>query len=141
MNLRTLLPLYRPQGKQKPLTATQMISLHLCQHRPRDGATSLDTNFGPHISVLPTEFEGHPFTWRVRADTLGGELVSKLPSHIKNRLDKMHETYAADFTACRKYLVCPLMALRWSGDAHSSKESQRACILGPRRLSLGLAQR
>jgi hypothetical protein len=55
----------------------------------------VDANFGPHIPVLPAEFNDHALT-----------SLLKLPPQIRNRFVKMHETYDADSTPCRKYLVC-----------------------------------
>jgi hypothetical protein len=105
MNIRTLLPLYRPQGKDKPLTASQTITLHICLYRPKDGEASRDTDFGPHISALPTEFNGHPLTWRVRMDVLSEHLLSRLPPRARKLTEKMHERYVADFLKCQKHMV------------------------------------
>lgn len=109
MNSLTLGKLYAGQHKQK-LNATQMISLHLLLHRPKDNEKSLDPMFGPYISTLPREFDSHPLTWRVRnrynlQQDPASILSSCLPPCIATALVELEARFWADFQIVLDYSV------------------------------------
>ncbi|ETW85942.1 hypothetical protein HETIRDRAFT_43837 [Heterobasidion irregulare TC 32-1] len=96
INIKTLSSHYPVKTHHDlPLSATQLISLHLFLHRPSPGSESSDPLFGPYISILPKEFDSHPLTWVVRQNlgrcflssserTLLGFLPPSVVSSLKN---------------------------------------------------------
>ncbi|KAG2132498.1 uncharacterized protein EDB93DRAFT_1176375 [Suillus bovinus] len=107
MNIRTLKSLH-PTSGPTPLTATQMISLHLYINRPHGSEDSLDSHYGPYISTLPREFDSHPLTWIVQSkrgmETGGVPLLKYLPSSVYASLVKLHDRFYQDWDAVRVYL-------------------------------------
>ncbi|KAG1731897.1 hypothetical protein EDB19DRAFT_1896846 [Suillus lakei] len=108
MNLRTLKSLH-PTSGPTPLTATQMISLHLCINHPHESEDSLDPHYGPYISTLPREFDSHPLTWIVRSSSAmesgGVPLLGYLPPSVHASLVELHDRFCQDWAAVRAYLV------------------------------------
>ncbi|KAG0707784.1 hypothetical protein DFH29DRAFT_597776 [Suillus ampliporus] len=108
MNIRTLKSLH-PTSGSTPLTAIQMISLHLYINRPRGSEDSPDPRYGPYISTLPREFDSHPLTWLVRSksDMESGDvpLLSYLPPSVRASLIKLHDRFCQDWAAVRAYLT------------------------------------
>jgi hypothetical protein len=105
MTLKTLSPMYRPAPRTKPPTAIQMISLHLAIHRPTAGQPSSCGSFGPYISVLPTEFDGHPLTWVVRKDQAGERLLACSTANVQRQIHKLYDRFQQDLNAVQTYLV------------------------------------
>lgn len=118
MNIRTLKSLH-PTSGPTPLTATQMISLHLYINRPHGSEDSLDPHYGPYISTLPREFDSHPLTWIVRSkrgmESGGVPLLKYLPPSVHACLVKLHDRFCQDWDAIRAYLV---------GNTHSVSKSK-----------------
>ncbi|KAG2349924.1 SET domain-containing protein [Suillus weaverae] len=108
MNIRTLKSLY-PTSRPTPLTAVQMISLHLYINRPHGGEDSPDPHYGPYISTLPREFDSHPLTWIVRSksgmESGGAPLLGYLPPSVHASLVKLHDRFCQDWAAIRAYLT------------------------------------
>ncbi|KAG1789836.1 uncharacterized protein HD556DRAFT_758690 [Suillus plorans] len=108
MNIRTLKSLH-PTSGPTPLTATQMISLHLYINRPHGSEDSLDPHYGPYISTLPREFDSHPLTWIVRSkrglESGGVPLLKYLPPSVHASLVKLHDRFCQDWDAIRAYLT------------------------------------
>ncbi|KAG2368530.1 hypothetical protein BDR07DRAFT_1390874 [Suillus spraguei] len=110
MNVRTLKSLY-PTSGPTPLTAMQMISLHLYINRPHGNEDSLDPHYGPYISTLPREFDSHPLTWIVRSKSgtdsefVGIPLLGYLPPSVHASLDKLHDRFCQDRAAVRAYMA------------------------------------
>jgi hypothetical protein len=109
VNLKTLSPFYPPIGSSA-LTATQMVSLHLSLHRPRDDGVSHDPTFGPYISTMPHDFESHPINWAVRdylglANAAEKTSLASLPPAISSALRQQVQKFMADWKAVCKYLV------------------------------------
>ncbi|KAF9653109.1 SET domain-containing protein [Thelephora ganbajun] len=108
VNVKTLAPLY-PGGKH--LSAHQLISLHLCLHKPpSDTKESTDNLFGPFISILPREFDSHPLTWLVHKNLgyeneLKSTFLALLPCSTRSALDVMAERFTRDLCAVTKYLI------------------------------------
>ena len=110
-NILTLSPHY--PCSDPPLTAVQLISLHLALHRPKPGKDSLDPLFGPYISVLPGDFAFHPLSWlrgqghgslsRVHAKTL----LDMLPISVMDSLNRLSDKFETDWKRVSGYLVCP----------------------------------
>ncbi|PPQ78094.1 hypothetical protein CVT25_015628 [Psilocybe cyanescens] len=107
LNSLTLAPHY-PSTRPK-LTCTQAVSLHLMLHRSVDGHSS-DPLFGPYISVLPNNFDSHPFSWlwKKRHDpdslSLDTQLANILPRRILEKLDKMTLLFEEDWKRTQDYL-------------------------------------
>lgn len=108
MNIRTLKSLY-PTSGPTPLTAIQMISLHLYINRPHGSEDSLDPHYGPYISTLPRQFDSHPLTWIVRSksgmESGGAPLLGYLPPSVHASLVKLHDRFCQDWAAVRAYLT------------------------------------
>lgn len=108
MNIRTLKTLY-PTSGPTPLTAMQMISLHLYINRPHGSEDSLDPHYGPYISTLPRQFDSHPLTWIVRSksgmESGGALLLGYLPPSVHASLIKLHDRFCQDWAAVRAYLT------------------------------------
>ncbi|KAG1756803.1 uncharacterized protein EDB91DRAFT_1233525 [Suillus paluster] len=108
MNIKTLKSLH-PTSGPTPLTATQMISLHLCINRPHGSEDSPDPHYGPYISTLPREFDSHPLTWLVRSksgiESGGVPLLGYLPPSVRASLVKLHDRFCQDWAAVRAYLT------------------------------------
>lgn len=108
MNIRTLKSLY-PTSGPTPLTAMQMISLHLYINRPHGSEDSLDPRYGPYISTLPRQFDSHPLTWIVQSksgkESGGAPLLGHLPPSVYASLVKLHDRFCQDWAAVRAYLV------------------------------------
>ncbi|KIK38672.1 hypothetical protein CY34DRAFT_376358 [Suillus luteus UH-Slu-Lm8-n1] len=108
MNIRTLKSLY-PTSGPTPLTAVQMISLHLYINRPHGNEDSLDPHYGPYISTLPREFDSHPLTWIVQSksgmESGGAPLLGYLPPSVHASLVKLHDRFYQDWAAVRAYLT------------------------------------
>ena len=119
MNARTLRPLYA----KTELTAVQLISLHLCLHRPHEDGRSTDVHFAPYIDVLPREFDSHPLTWLVnRTLSSGGpgnvleyDLLSMLPPSVDVALKQIEARFEDDWKAVETHvqsvwkLLVPMM--------------------------------
>jgi hypothetical protein len=103
VNIKTLLPHYRLDSKRGPLSATQMVSLHLGKYRPCNGQPSGCSTFGSYISVLPTEFDGHPLTWLIREDVVGKRLLPTMTSTARRLLDGLHDRFRKDLAAIRGF--------------------------------------
>ncbi|KAF9564668.1 SET domain-containing protein [Agrocybe pediades] len=107
LNHLTLAPHY-PPTKPK-LSCTQIVSLHLMIHRPKDGVSS-DPLFGPYISVIPTEFDSHPLTWlwkkkrNSECRVFEEQLLYALPEHVYAKLEKIMALYDQDWSRIRDYL-------------------------------------
>ncbi|KAF8636470.1 hypothetical protein AX17_003286 [Amanita inopinata Kibby_2008] len=108
LNILTLLPHY-PSTKP-PLTAVQLMSLHLMLHRPKGDKVSSDPHFGPYISVLPEGFESHPLTW-LRKQGQGlpacaqeAGLLASLPPSVKESLNELSIKFEADWKRVSDYL-------------------------------------
>lgn len=130
MNIKTLSPLYpflplegglgcaSPEIPDTlavlPLNGTQLTCLHLCLHRPTKESGNLcssDAAFGPYISTLPPDFEGHPVTWLVRqregtADRHALDLLGGLPPSVAKELGEVAERFWDDWGVIRKCGVC-----------------------------------
>ena len=109
MNLDTLRPLY-PQHKRIPLSAVQIISLHLLLHKPTGEEDSLDPAFGPYISTLPRDFASHPLAWlvdrRPRPEKLAEELfLRNLPPSVSDVLHALYARFLEDYQTVCLYLV------------------------------------
>lgn len=121
MNLKTLEPLYpnacafdanpMSNGTTHPLSATQIMALHLMLHRPRGDDPSEDSHFGPYISTLPRAFDAHPLVWAVKR-RLGfslhrGEeaILACLPPSTTEALAKLEERFHHDIECICAYLV------------------------------------
>ncbi|KAI0031839.1 hypothetical protein K488DRAFT_71128 [Vararia minispora EC-137] len=90
------------------LSAVQLISLHLFLHKPLGDTDSFDPLFGPYISVLPRDFDGHPLTWAIRrtlgrADA-GTALLGFFPPHVNTLLAQLERRFWEDWKAVREYL-------------------------------------
>jgi hypothetical protein len=105
MNIKTLSPLYRPGAGKKALTAIQMVCLHLALHRPKEGHPSTCSRFGPYISVLPTEFDGHPLTWRVGEDPIGKGLLQHITPTAQRLFEKLCNRFENDIQEVHKFQV------------------------------------
>ncbi|KDQ60833.1 hypothetical protein JAAARDRAFT_124205 [Jaapia argillacea MUCL 33604] len=104
-NIRTLSPHY-PCWKAKPLNATQLISLHLFLHRPTTEGVCSDPLFGPYISVLPTDFPGHPLTWLILGmGPVQQQFLRFLPPGARAALDKVSNRFKEDWRIVQEYLV------------------------------------
>lgn len=95
-----------PDARPK-LTATQLISLHLCLYRPVDSQGSSDPLFGPYISALPDNFDFHPLTWfcRHKGRKVEAELLSTLPPSVMHSLQQLAGRFYADWQTICQYLV------------------------------------
>ncbi|KAG1772659.1 hypothetical protein EDD22DRAFT_859575 [Suillus occidentalis] len=98
-----------PTSGPTPLTAMQMISLHLYVNRPHGSEDSLDPHYGPYISTLPRQFDSHPLTWIVRSksgmESGGAPLLGYLPPSVHASLVKLHDRFCQDWAAVRAYLT------------------------------------
>ncbi|VDB82967.1 unnamed protein product [Peniophora sp. CBMAI 1063] len=103
LNARTLRPLY----PKTELSAVQLISLHLCLHRPREDEESADALFGPYIDVLPRDFDSHPLTWSVQRRVLSDDnrdlvkynLLDLLPPSVDAALRQIESRFWNDWKA------------------------------------------
>ncbi|KAL1743943.1 hypothetical protein HDZ31DRAFT_39799 [Schizophyllum fasciatum] len=102
LSVKTLQPLYPPPARK--LSAVQLVSLHLCRHRPPDGAESTDPVFGPYISALPRDFGFHPLTWLVEPAHPGNALLKHIPPAPKRELEDLEKRFSSDWAACQKHL-------------------------------------
>ncbi|PFH54371.1 hypothetical protein AMATHDRAFT_135273 [Amanita thiersii Skay4041] len=107
LNILTLSPHYPVANP--PLTAVQLISLHLALYRPLDDEDSLDPLFGPYISVLPRDFAFHPLTWlRKRKNGLSSDvearLLELLPPAVEEELTKISDKFGVDWKRVSEYL-------------------------------------
>jgi hypothetical protein len=116
--VKTLSPHYPSDSENgPPLTATQLISLHLFLHRPGSGAE--DPLFGPYISILPREFNNHPLAWRIMRDCFGKKasvethLLDSLPPSAERSLSKVNQRFWEDWRAVLNYIVSFLL-IRYS---------------------------
>lgn len=97
------------------LSAVQLISLHLCLHRPQGDGESADALFGPYIDVLPREFDSHPLTWSVERRVLAKDnrdlvkynLLDLLPPSADSALRQIEQRFWDDWKAVEgsSYLV------------------------------------
>ena len=102
MNFRTLSKLYDFPPSSSPLTAPQLIALHLLLHRPTEDGISHDPAFGPYISTMPQDFNTHPVTWAIRghldcASQLEKTLLRSLPPTISSALQEQVDKFMADW--------------------------------------------
>ncbi|TFK54901.1 SET domain-containing protein [Heliocybe sulcata] len=100
LNIRTLERRYPP--RRPPLSATQLVSLHLFLHRPEGESECKDPAFGPYISVLPRQFDAHPLTWRIRRTE--GELLSRLPPSVSRVVDVVTQRFQIDWDTVFDYM-------------------------------------
>lgn len=110
MNIKTLSKLYGLSLSNAPLTATQIIALHLLLHRPTEGGISHDPSFGPYISTMPKDFDTHPVTWAVRerlncASSLERVLLLSSPPTVSSALKNLVNKFMADWKIICEYLV------------------------------------
>jgi len=110
MNSETLCQLYDLTKNSQVLSATQLISLHLFLHRPNEDGISLDPKYGPYISILPSEFDGHPLTWKVKSSTGQQDrtseiLLDSLPPAAERALAAMSSRFWEDWKAVKEFLV------------------------------------
>ncbi|KAF8628359.1 hypothetical protein AX15_003894 [Amanita polypyramis BW_CC] len=110
-NILTLSPHY-PRS-DPPLTAIQLISLHLALHRPKPDRDSSDPLFGPYISILPTDFAFHPLGW-LRGQDHGllscvnaKTLLDMLPTSVMDNLNRLSDRFETDWKRVSGYLVRP----------------------------------
>jgi hypothetical protein len=105
LNISTLSHHY-PSARPK-LTATQLISLHLCLHRPVDSQGSSDPLFGPYISTLPNNFDFHPLTWfcHDKGREPESQLLSSLPPSVLDSLQQLAGRFYIDWKTICQYLV------------------------------------
>lgn len=110
LNSLTLSPHYPPSKPR--LTCTQIVTLHLLLHRPKNGQPSSDPLFGPYISVLPEKFDSHPLTWLwqkehdISVSSPEAQLIDALPPRILGKLDKIANLFEVDWNVVKAYLVC-----------------------------------
>ncbi|KAF9005635.1 hypothetical protein BDQ17DRAFT_1240083 [Cyathus striatus] len=110
ISIRTLAPHY---PKTIPnLSAVQLISLHLSLHRPLASDVSNDPLFGPYISIMPRDFDDHPFTWFLKQrtsqsslDNIQERILQILPAYILRDLSKMADRFYLDRNRVLLYLV------------------------------------
>jgi hypothetical protein len=107
INHKTLRATYPVKSTANPLTAFQIISLHLWLHRPVGKSESMDSLFGPYISVLPRDFSSHPLTWQVEHE-LGLEPETKafldaLPASVSRLLIHAAILFFKDWRAVFQY--------------------------------------
>lgn len=105
LNTKTLQPLYPPWAKK--LSGTQLVSLHLCRHRPPPDSESADPAFGPYISSLPRHFGFHPLLWLVEGDSPAKILLSHLPPALNKMLKEIEMRFSSDWATCQEYLKDP----------------------------------
>lgn len=113
LNLSTLSPHYPPA--RPPLTAVQLLSLHLLRFRPKSPQGSLDPLFGPYISILPGDFDFHPLTWlceRKKRKNISGNdrhahLLDGVPPSVLLSLNQLYDRFHSDWETTRQYLVGP----------------------------------
>lgn len=117
INVRTLAQHYPSDPDGSPLSANQLISLHMMLYRPLDDGESSDSLFGPYISVLPRNFETHPMTWTVKQKLqqhdYGVSLIEHLTPSALAALDKVFQKFHDDWEAVRAYLVAFRALVRW----------------------------
>ncbi|KZT11365.1 SET domain-containing protein [Laetiporus sulphureus 93-53] len=109
INVDTLGPMYISSRRGQMLTATQLISLHLFLHKPREDEDSLDPAFGPYISTMPRNFDSHPLSWLVKSkqsqpqmpETL---LLETLPPSVTAALTSLYNRFELDQRAVRIHL-------------------------------------
>lgn len=104
MNIRTVGHLYpdimQPRGmKPKPLTAVQVLTLHLLLNRRPDAACL----FGPYIAVLPKDFSDHPLTWIIEGNHLA--VLEYLPISVRIALNSVSQRFWADLDSIIAYTV------------------------------------
>ena len=109
LNSFTLSPVY--PRLDPPLTAFQLISLHLTLHRPKDSKSS-DPLFGPYISILPLDFAYHPLTWlygRITGLASANEeqRLDLLPPNVLESLNELYNRFRTDWERVSDYLVRP----------------------------------
>lgn len=110
MNAKTLSPLYGPSITSH-LTAIQLISMHLFLHRPDQETDRIrtDPKFGPYISILPKDFEGHPLSWLIKSSC--GEshdvdfLIKCSPPATQRALNAMAGRFWKDWNVVSQLLV------------------------------------
>jgi hypothetical protein len=105
INISTLSHNYPPAHPK--LTAVQLISLHLCLHRPVDLQESSDPLFGPYISTLPDNFDCHPLTWfcQDKAQQAETRLLFTLPPSVMDSLKQLAGRFYTDWETICQYLV------------------------------------
>ncbi|KAF9464681.1 hypothetical protein BDZ94DRAFT_1215871 [Collybia nuda] len=108
LNVSTLSPHYPPI--QPPLTAVQLLSLHLLRFRPKTSQRSLDPLFGPYISILPGHFDSHPLTWlwKKTKQPFGANLYLRLicdiPPSVLLSLTHVFDRFQSDWETICQYL-------------------------------------
>ncbi|KAM6500535.1 hypothetical protein JOM56_003549 [Amanita muscaria] len=108
LNIITLSPYY-PRS-DPPLTAVQLISLHITLHRPKKANDAFsDPHFGPFISILPPDFTFHPLTWLWKqshglASANGQHLIDILPTSVLDSMNEIHSKFKADWKRVSDYL-------------------------------------
>jgi hypothetical protein len=107
INIKTLSPHY---PRKPSLNATQLISLHLAIHRPKNNQESSDHLFGPYISIMPRDFDFHPLTWLILRETgqVAPPSLDHLPPRVLEAVRLLAERFKKDWKSVRVYLVCGL---------------------------------
>lgn len=109
MNTKTLARCYPSYTEGLSLSATQLISLHLMLNRPIGDGESMDSLFGPYISVMPRDFDSHPVTWvvrqRVQQATCEMILLENLTPSARTALDKVSQKFFDDWETTSVYMV------------------------------------
>ncbi|KAI6167036.1 hypothetical protein EDD17DRAFT_1469443 [Pisolithus thermaeus] len=117
MNVMTLKPHYPPETAEA-LTGIQLVCMHLFLWHPRrDSENSEDPLFGPYISTLPREFDGHPLTWVVRSKHQNTTCqddhpLQWLPPSVLSALDCLHRRFTDDWHKVRSIMIQPPMSAR-----------------------------
>ncbi|KAH7916069.1 hypothetical protein BJ138DRAFT_1140602 [Hygrophoropsis aurantiaca] len=129
MNVRTLQATYFARGIPAPLTATQLISLHLYLYRPRGEENSSDPLFGPYISALPRNFDGHPLTWLVEPAISIEEnsLLETLPPSVYDALQQLHTRFLEDWTAVSEFMRTNSTTIEQLS-IHANRDSQISLV-------------
>ncbi|KAI6109828.1 hypothetical protein F5141DRAFT_810654 [Pisolithus sp. B1] len=117
MNVMTLKPHYPPETAEA-LTGIQLVCMHLFLWRPRrDSENSEDPLFGPYISTLPREFDGHPLTWVVQSKHQNTTCqddhpLQWLPPSVLSALDRLHRRFTDDWYKVHSIMIQPPMSAR-----------------------------
>lgn len=120
MNVMTLKPHY-PSETVEALTGIQLVCMHLFLWRPRgDSEDSEDPLFGPYISTLPREFDGHPLTWIVQSKHQNTTCQDDhplrwLPPSVLSALDRLHCRFTDDWYKVHSVMIQPPMSAKVKG--------------------------
>lgn len=118
INLLTLKPHY-PHVPQ-PLSAIQLISMHLFIWRPQSGDDSDDPLFGPYISILPRDISDHPLMRLVQSkyleqpETANEAVLQTLPPSVFAELKCVYGRFLDDWVKVHSCLVRNLILPEWT---------------------------